>query len=664
MNTKPNIFFSILVPCYNYAFYLGQCLQSVIAQTIGDWEAIVVDDASTIGDAETVVKQFNDPRIRFYKHPVNRGAGATFNTAFNLSQYPFVTLLSADDTLDCNYLACIRSVLSEKPETDIVIVDLQLFGDVSSVWHYKICDTKALTLNQWIPGGATMMKRSVWESAGGHYEGPELKGGNLDWDFWLSAFRSHWVVTHIPQALYLYRVHHTSITSKRPNEDYRIHEFLAERHKELFQLYDTYNQFKAIGYMNSAEAFAKTNQYLRAIQFAREAWLLFPQEIDVFTSIKQDFTDNHNDIAALRKELEAKIAFSSDFGLSPSKENVFAYRDLARLAAAQEDWSAAEVFLLHALAFMKNPVTAANLCNLLGLVYMKKKQLDLAEQAFSLTSCFDPQNRGVFLHRATLLLAQGQWQQAFKTAVEGLRIVPGNRSLLSFLGKLTTLYQGPGWQNELQILETLPIAQSQPTTQPSTEDVSRSFLYHSSLGQKIYWISRAKDLFDKYGQSSGGYETLQSVIERVAPLRILEIGCGNGRNFPLYHMMNIAEVIGQDISTAALELARKRQFPHIQLTDTPITQLDFPASYFDLTISNRVLQHIPIDSIEPVIQTICQLSRFIYINEATREEVGDAFDSFYMFLHDYPRLFAKFHFSLIHEMRADNQRRFLFAASI
>jgi glycosyltransferase involved in cell wall biosynthesis len=187
--------FSILIPCYNYAHYLGECLQSVIDQTIGDWEVVVVDDASTMGDAEVETAKFNDPRIRFIRHEKNRGAGATFNTAFNHSQNPYVLLLSADDRLTPRFLEKAGDTLENNPSIDVLMVDFQLFGDAvetQTTWNYKVYDAQTMTRMQWIPGPATIMKRAVWEKAGGHYEGPELRKGNLDWDFWLSVFE------HIP----------------------------------------------------------------------------------------------------------------------------------------------------------------------------------------------------------------------------------------------------------------------------------------------------------------------------------------------------------------------------------------------------------------------------------------------------------------------------------
>lgn len=663
MESVPNPFrFSILIPCYNYAHFLEECLQSVIEQTYGEWEAIVVDDASTVGYPQPVVTKFNDPRIHFFRHKENRGAGATFNTAFENSRYSHVFLLSADDKLSPEFLEKIRAEFINNPHADVIIVDFGLFGEAKGTWNYKLHDVKTMTLMQWIPGPASVMKRDVWEKAGGHYEGPELKSGNLDWDFWLSAVKYDLNVLHIPEPLYLYRVHNSSITSKRASEDYRIHEFMYLRHKELFDRFGTGNEFKAKGYLNTAAACWKNGDRLSSARFAHLAWKLFPVEIDVFTEIRNEFDANGIDIKNLRRELEQKIAFSPDYGLTPCKENVFTYRDLARLAAAQEDWKAAEMYLLHALAFMKNPALAAGLCNLLGLVYMKVNDLELASQALDLTLHHDPSNRGVFLHKANLYFKKELWKESLHVCLKGLDLVLNNHPLLVFLGKIAAEYEKRGLNKDEFNHDVVScfISQDELFSGDECGCGSKSFLYNSTLGRKIYWISRAKDLYDKYGSTEGGYDTLKQCIESVSPRRLLEIGCGNGRNFPLYAMMEIEEVVGQDISNAALEIAQKRGIPGIKLIDTPITELDFPNLYFDLTVSNRVLQHIPGEHVESIIESVCRMSPYIYVNEATAEEMGNLFESFYMFIHDYPALFGKFGFKIVREMKVDNQLRLLF----
>ena len=59
--------FSVIIPTYNRAGLLKRCIESVLAQTFSDWEAIVVDNYSE-DNTEEVANSFNDPRIVYVKN--------------------------------------------------------------------------------------------------------------------------------------------------------------------------------------------------------------------------------------------------------------------------------------------------------------------------------------------------------------------------------------------------------------------------------------------------------------------------------------------------------------------------------------------------------------------------------------------------------------------
>lgn len=86
---------SVIVPVYEQPDLLRSALESVVDQTYDDWEAVVVDDAST-ADHERVVEEF-DERIRLVTHETNRGASAARNTGIDHAEGEYVAFLDADD---------------------------------------------------------------------------------------------------------------------------------------------------------------------------------------------------------------------------------------------------------------------------------------------------------------------------------------------------------------------------------------------------------------------------------------------------------------------------------------------------------------------------------------------------------------------------------------
>lgn len=189
-------------------------------------------------------------------------------------------------------------------------------------------------------------------------------------------------------------------------------------------------------------------------------------------------------------------------------------------------------------------------------------------------------------------------------------------------------------------------------------------VYNCSLVRRILWNTRAKGICHQWGGSSDDYGVLRHCVSSIPDLgRILDIGCGNGRLFPLYDSLGIKEVVAQDIARNALALAQGRHdYPNITLVDLPIESLDFPPSYFDLVISNRVLQHIVPGAIASTIAATCRLGRFVYVNELSATDGIP--EEPWMFRHDYVRLFGQCGFSIEKQGLLDRQTWLLFARRV
>jgi glycosyltransferase involved in cell wall biosynthesis len=90
--------FSIFVPVYNDARWIRGCLDSILAQTYGEWEVVVGDNQSVDGAAE-VVAGYDDDRIRYHCWPRHVPPAENFNRSVQLCRYEWLQMLSADDRL-------------------------------------------------------------------------------------------------------------------------------------------------------------------------------------------------------------------------------------------------------------------------------------------------------------------------------------------------------------------------------------------------------------------------------------------------------------------------------------------------------------------------------------------------------------------------------------
>ena len=88
---------SIITPSYNTSRFIGETIESVIAQTYPNWEMIIVDDCSTDNTDEVVKPYLADSRIHYLKNPKNSGAAVSRNYALREAKGRWIAFLDSDD---------------------------------------------------------------------------------------------------------------------------------------------------------------------------------------------------------------------------------------------------------------------------------------------------------------------------------------------------------------------------------------------------------------------------------------------------------------------------------------------------------------------------------------------------------------------------------------
>ena len=89
---------SVIMPLYNAERFVGESIENVLRQTVGDFELIVIDDASTDASAE-IARAYaaKDNRIVLMHNELNSGAARTRNRALDAARGKFITFMDADD---------------------------------------------------------------------------------------------------------------------------------------------------------------------------------------------------------------------------------------------------------------------------------------------------------------------------------------------------------------------------------------------------------------------------------------------------------------------------------------------------------------------------------------------------------------------------------------
>ncbi len=189
---------SIVIPTFNRAYILGHALESVLAQEECDFEVLVVDDGSTDGTRE-LVDSFASARIRYIRHPLNRGCSAAYNTGIAAASGDLVAFLDSDDVWRPGYLKRQVDFLAAHPEVGLVFSNTEIpdgaltsylrafpkmLSEPSGSEYVFSSRQIYLCLLEEVPikPSAAVVRRSALERSGGF---EEAWPSGTDWDLFL-----------------------------------------------------------------------------------------------------------------------------------------------------------------------------------------------------------------------------------------------------------------------------------------------------------------------------------------------------------------------------------------------------------------------------------------------------------------------------------------------
>ena len=228
---------SVIMPVYNGERFLQAAVESILAQTLGDFTLIVVDDASTDGTPDILRScAAGDSRVRIHRLTQNGGAIAARNTGLTLADAPLIATMDADDVSLPQRLERQVSFMDARPDVGVVGSFVQLIDEAGSRGQVKTYpSTPGLTawalffLNS-IAHPTAMVRRSIMQELVGYASG--CKGGTEDFEMFTRASRIT-RLANVPEVLVLYRQWQGNMTSVHWNNqesdaDRIVYESVAE----------------------------------------------------------------------------------------------------------------------------------------------------------------------------------------------------------------------------------------------------------------------------------------------------------------------------------------------------------------------------------------------------------------------------------------------------
>ena len=224
---------SVIVPCYNQAQYLDECLQSVLNQTYQDWECIIVNDGSP-DNTEEVAKKWVEKDARFrYLFKENGGLSSARNAGIEIAKGEWILPLDADDKIGNQYLEPEEKEF-EKDYT-IIYCEAELFGNEIGKWHLPEFSLENLAKKNCIFCSA-FYKKEDWKKVNGY--DINMIYGLEDYEFWISLLKNKNTVKKLPQTLFYYRVKENSmLTSLKSERINKMFNYISKKHTDFFLEY-------------------------------------------------------------------------------------------------------------------------------------------------------------------------------------------------------------------------------------------------------------------------------------------------------------------------------------------------------------------------------------------------------------------------------------------
>lgn len=209
---------SVLIPSYQHARYIRKCIESVLAQTYGEFEIIVVDDGSA-DDSLDIIRSITDSRIRLLINEHNLGTYGTLDRALELSNSPLVAVLNSDDLWSPTKLESQIALLDKCPDSPLCYTLGTLIDDddnpLPSDHHHDYPRTEVQELFPYLLANNRVFASSVVFRREQAYFDPALA---VSGD-WLALLKPSWrsQVLCIPERLASWRIHGESTHRRRLN---------------------------------------------------------------------------------------------------------------------------------------------------------------------------------------------------------------------------------------------------------------------------------------------------------------------------------------------------------------------------------------------------------------------------------------------------------------
>lgn len=205
---------SVIMPAYNADKYIAEAIDSILGQTFGDFEFIILNDCSQ-DRTEEIILSYNDPRIVYVKNEENLGVARTLNKGLALARGEYIARIDADDSSRSERFEKQVAFLDNHPEVAVLGTASRSFDESGTLFHgYPTTDPEVLKIDFLFSCGichpTVMLRRAVLEEYQLFYDHAFNK--IEDYELWCRMLDLGCGITNLPDVLLDHRLHSGQVT--------------------------------------------------------------------------------------------------------------------------------------------------------------------------------------------------------------------------------------------------------------------------------------------------------------------------------------------------------------------------------------------------------------------------------------------------------------------
>jgi glycosyltransferase involved in cell wall biosynthesis len=237
---------TVIMSAYNSERFVAEAIESVLNQTMKNFELIIINDASKDSTGK-ICKSFKDKRIRYFERKTNNGKSHAVNFAFKKARGKYACIFDADDIMVNYKLEVSAKVLDRHPKCGLVYGHAWVIDEASEITGPLFFPSRAersiddpfpdmsfsmarLLKGAIFPQGSTLFRMEAIRKVGPLDERLHVAE---DWDLWIRIAEKYGLY-YLPVPLYLYRINPKGLFSQalQKNTHEKAKQLVIKKHEE------------------------------------------------------------------------------------------------------------------------------------------------------------------------------------------------------------------------------------------------------------------------------------------------------------------------------------------------------------------------------------------------------------------------------------------------